>query len=287
MGRFGLTKQTISISIQGISLDSTTEGLNGSFARYGVGSVGEFSNTLTPPVGTCTVTRVTASQDDLTYGRQPAVALDAGAQLTLNGPGASNVAVPRGQGNFYLKELVAPGGGLPGIPGIPGGSGGASAIAAGTYNLTGPGGTDIGAFNTSVTVPTPLDWTNKNSISNIDRSQNLNVTWTGGGSNIVTITGISGALAGGTQQKPVYDAAVFFCYQNASAGSFSIPSAVLSQLPQSVGDILTGGTVGLLGVEVEGPPNGGPFTAPLTAGGNIDFGFYTFSLGVSKTVTWR
>jgi hypothetical protein len=286
LGSFSLSKQTISISASGFSLDTTSETASGSIARYGVGNLADYGVSTTP-VGTCIVMRTVGSQEELLVGAPPAAALDAGAQLTLNGPNASNIAVPRSPKNLYSKSLTTPSiPGLPNIPGLPGGGGPSAVIAAGNYTLAAPGGVDVGAFTAGVAVPAPVDWTNRSNFTTVNRGQNQTITWTGGGSNVLLITGISGASVGGTQTNPIFEASIFVCYANASAGNFTVPSSILTQLPASKGDILSG-SVGLLGVQVSGPATGGTFTAPLTAGGNIDYGKVTFSLGVQKTVTWQ
>ncbi len=284
MGAFSLTKQSFSISVPGFpAIDTTSENIGGSFARYGAGNLNTFAG-LNPPVGTCQVLRVRGGQNDLLVTPVPVTPLDAGAQLTLNGPNASNIAVPRGANKVYAKALSTPG--IPGIPGLPGGGGGSAVISAGTYTLSGTGGDDIGAFSASVTVPSPLNWTNRDSINSVPRSSNLNLTWSGGGSDVVEIFGASGTRVGGTDQNPIFDFGVFICFANASAGSFTVSSSILSQLPASTGDITSGNSIGLLGLQLVGTGTNGRFTAPLKAGGNIDFGVFTFTNGSNKTVTY-
>ena len=215
-----------------------------------------------------------------------------GRNSTLNGPNASNIAIPADPNTpkFYTKTLFSGTSGIPGLPGgIPGlpGAGGSAVIAAGTYRINGTGGADVGAFNTSITVPTPVNWTNRASITTVARSQNLPITWSGGGSGVVSIVGMSGSQAGGTPTNPLFDVAVFTCIANASAGSFSVPSAVLSQLPASSGDILSG-ALATLTVQSAGPTDGtGLFTAPLTAGGNTDYAAFVFSIGFTKSVSFQ
>jgi hypothetical protein len=212
------------------------------------------------------------------------VALDAGNQLTLNGPNANGIAVPRGEKNSYSKTLVEPS-----LPGLPGGGGGSAVIAAGTYTLAGTGGTDIGAFNAEVTVPATIEWANSKDISTVIRSQPLNVTWTGAASGVVTITGVSASTADASSANPIYDGSIFVCYANGSAGSFSVPSSILSQLPPAtLTTTLTSLTsVGLLGIQLSSPASSGTFSAPLTVGGSIDYGSFGFSVGVNKTVDYQ
>jgi hypothetical protein len=63
---------------------------------------------------------------------------------------------------------------------------------------------------------------------------------------------------------------------------------VLQQIPQVSADP-TSGSIGNLSVfAAPDPAQGqGVFTAPLTAGGNVDFGFFTYLVGSSKTVGYN
>ena len=277
MGFFNLAKQSIGIQVPVLgTLEVGTEVAGGSFARYGVGEIGAVTDTQPAP-GQCIVVRRRGGQNDLLLPASGVTGLDAGASLLLNGPNANNVDVPRdAQTRSYSKTLATTG--LPG--------GGSPVIAAGTYSLRGNGGADVGAFNAQTTLPQPLNWTNRASITEVNRSQNLNVTWTGGGSDMVGVIGVAGSRVGGTDTNPIFDAAVFICYGNASAGSLTVPSSILSRMPAVSGDLETG-SLGLLGVQTTGPPTAGTFSAPLTAGGTTDFAQFNYIIGSNKTLPYR
>jgi hypothetical protein len=100
------------------------------------------------------------------------------------------------------------------------------------------------------------------------------------------IVGTSATRVGGTAEDPVFDGAAFVCFQNANVGNFTVPASVLNQLPVS-GDIAAGTGLGSLGLVLSGPADGGPFTAPLVAGGNIDRGQFQYSFSSTKTVNYR
>jgi hypothetical protein len=273
-----LAKQTINLNVPGLgSFDSTTETAGGSFSRYTIDAVAT-SPFGVSQIGACTVFRRTGTQQDVSSVTPPnLVNLDAGAQLTLNGPGASNKAIPRTTGNVYSEVLYSSGFGGFGGSGTP-------TLAQGTYTITGPGGADVGPFTARLDVPGAFTWTNQASIpATIPRSAGLNITWTGGGSGLVSITGVGAAVIGGTQTNPVLDAAVFTCVAQASAGNFTVPSTVLQQLPVVSADP-TSGAVGLLSVGAMPGPNTGTFTAPLTAGGNVDSATFFYTIGASKSV---
>lgn len=277
LGTLSLAKQAVSLSALGISLDTTTETASGNFARFTVGSIGNYSGVLTTTSG-CQVFRRTGGQQDLLFGTAPTTALDAGAQLTLNGPGATNIALPRDAQKSYNKTLYSSG-----ILGS--GAVGTPVINAGNYTIAGTGGADIGAFTASLTVPTPINWVERTTITNVNRSQGVTVNWTGGGSdNLVEIVGISGQSVGGTATNPIFDAGIFICLAPASALKFTVPSSVLMQLPATTGD-LTSGSVGLLGVQLVVP--GVKFNAPLTAGGTVDYATFNFTNGGNKSVSYQ
>jgi hypothetical protein len=100
----------------------------------------------------------------------------------------------------------------------------------GSYTFTGPGSSVVGAFNGSLVVPPEFVITNTGALATIDRAAGLTVTWVGGDPDtLVFITGSSfTASASGT-----LTGASFQCYENNTAGRFSVPLSVLQQLPAS------------------------------------------------------
>jgi uncharacterized protein (TIGR03437 family) len=277
-GALVLTKQTINLSVPGAgSFDSTTETAGGSFSRYSIDAVAT-SPFGVSQTGACTVYRRTGNQQEISsLTPTTLVNLDAGAQLTLNGPNASNKAIRRLTGNVYSETLYSSG-----FSGI--GGSGTPTLGQGTYTIAGTGGADIGPFTARLDVPGNFRWTNQATVpAIIPRSTGLNITWEGGGTGLVTITGVAAASAGGTQTNPIFDAAVFTCLAQASAGNFTVPATVLQQLPAVSADV-TSGSVGLLSVNAAPAPNTGSFTAPLTAGGNVDNATFLYAIGSSKSV---
>ena len=91
----------------------------------------------------------------------------------------------------------------------------------------------IGEFTTTVNFPAPLEWTNQKSIGTINRSQGVELTWTGGDADgVVAIRGSSFAAPG--SQTPVSS---FMCSVEASAGRFTVPASVLNALPAGAGTL--------------------------------------------------
>ena len=102
-----------------------------------------------------------------------------------------------------------------------------------TFVSAGGPGTSIGAFSATASFPAPLEWTNQSSIGTINRSQGVQLTWTGGDADgVVAIRGTS--FAGAGAQIP---SASFMCSVPASAGQFTVPASVLRTLPAGAGTL--------------------------------------------------
>ena len=99
----------------------------------------------------------------------------------------------------------------------------------------------------------------------------------------MVVLGFAGTQVGGTLLLGVYDVVGFACTAPASAGNFSVPSSALQGLPQVSGDV-TSGQIGSLAVyTIPDPSRGqGVFTAPLTAGGNVDFSVFSYTVGTLR-----
>ena len=170
---------------------------------------------LLPSAGSCAVyntASLTNPYPNVTY-----VNLDAGAQLTSNGPNGAQ-AVPR------LSNQVA--GPIYNTPNsFPN-----TYLSAGGYTLSGPGGADVGSFSGSLTVAGDLTVTNPDDFKIVTRANGATIRWTGGEPS--TILTISGASISASAQG-VLSGAGFVCIENASAGQFTVPANILSQLPAS------------------------------------------------------
>ena len=198
-------------------------------------------------IGACTVFQIQGANVQSVDPVRPA-GLDAGSSLTLMGPMGTK-QIQRIDVGVYSASLS---GSFPGFL-----TAGPKALAAesvnqslpgylepGTYTVSGPGGSDVGPFTASLEVPEALNWTNRDAITSVPRSSNLAINWAGGGQNgTVQIFGSSVVAADETASG-----AVFFCREDVSAGSFSVPSAVLSSLPAS--GMQDGVPFGILGVGV-------------------------------------
>ena len=141
-------------------------------------------------------------------------------------------------------------------------------LADGPYTVSnGDGGPDIGGFTADLGFHPMLDWTNAGAISEVDRTQELTITWTGGevGREVVLI-------AGGSDDTVAGASASFVCTERVSEGSFAVPAHVLSSLPASTPWAFQGLPTGALFVG----------TAPISELGQfdavgLDLGYFYYS----------
>ena len=242
-------------------------------AAFAVEAGGEFgfdSSLSLPPPGTCTAYAFNnATQTALLNGQIPSLvpggrALVAGPQLTVTGPNGSQ-PISQASGGSYFSIL---GGSIPapGQPSTP------VFLDPGFYSVNGQGGQDIGIFAANLTVAAPISWTNRDAAAQVDRSQGVTVSWTGGGGGAFPAV----LIEGGNLDTQANSAAVFECVVPLSAGSFTVPPSVLSSIPASNGQQ----TFGF--VFVGAAPSGATFTASGIDAGAI------FSLGLTgTTVTYK
>jgi hypothetical protein len=220
-----------------------------------------------PKIGSCTVLQETYPAG----GKEPSAPnaqLDAGT-LKISGPGLSqNVAVFAGAtGPAYSSSLAA--GTL---------QGGA------TYTLTGTGGTQVGPFSATATLPTNFAVTNLSSLTTINRAQPLTINWTGTGFDEISI-GVQGAILTATTTQSV----VVSCAVPASPGTYTIPAAALAYLPavaagsQNVGQLSVSALHNEGGIASAESSTSTSLTPSLVGGGQVNFG--SFSPYISFTVS--
>lgn len=269
------------------SMSGLNESAIGAFTKYPASQLANIPAFMNSP-GSCQVSRVVGTRSQLAFGAI-GTNLDAG-NVVLNGPNVSNQQFSE---DATSKAYSLPLGTVPALPaglylplGFPSFTD-APTIMDGTYQLFNSGGADVGRFSTSVAVGKPLSIT-RGIPSTVDRSQDLTFIWAGGNpGDLVAIAGVSGSVVGGTASDPIYDAGTFTCTTTASAGSMAVPAAVLAQMP--ITPTSPGSGISYLQVSSWTPlaSGNGTFTAPLTAGGNLDGGAFIGRLGVFATANYR
>ncbi|MDR3700716.1 MAG: hypothetical protein P4L56_13815 [Candidatus Sulfopaludibacter sp.] len=257
---------------------STYAEASGEFSRYTgfqLSAAPSSSSATSFTSGSCIVSQVTTGQTTVVTTPRP-TSLDAGA-ITLTGPPAS------GLNNQALTKTTLTVNSIPEIvytlpinTALPGAVSGS--IVAGTYTMNGAGGKDIGPFSAQVTLGAPLAITG-GLPATVVRSAGMTLNWTGGNANdFLEIIGSSDTTANG-----VTTGASFICLTTVGPGTFTVPASILTQLP--AGTIsTTGSSATSLAVTTGTIAN---FTAPLTAGGNINFGVFTGVTGISGTPAFQ
>jgi uncharacterized protein (TIGR03437 family) len=173
-----------------------------------------------PPAGSCTI--YGASGDWTTSGlltEAPTAAklLDAGL-FTITGPKGTSGPQPFAPGAQVAQFGASfSGSALPNQ----------TFLDPGSYTLAAAGGADVSKFQTNVTIPAPFTWTNRDQINLIDRTQPLNIAWSG------AAAGQSLAIIGAAVDVPTNSSDVFICVAPGGATSFTVPAAVLSTMPAS------------------------------------------------------
>jgi hypothetical protein len=204
--------------------------LGGSFATYPLNSlIRSYGGSYAPSIGNCIAYEVTSGTPLVLT--DPIVAtlphLDAGPAIFASAGSKSLVSAEDISTGVYLEAV--------GSPAKP-------FIAPGTYTFgNGDGGSQVGAFNWSATLPSPVG--SSGLPGTINRSQNLTVSWSGSGAfSSVVVLGYSAVPV----SSGVNSWVEFVCEASATSTQFTIPSAILSLLPTN-----GYGDVGVLGVGLQ------------------------------------
>lgn len=218
---------------------TTTDTASGSFGSYSFGQlIG--AQTLAPQStpGTCTVYQFQGVHPTRVEPVAP-TGLDAG-DISVQGPSGDPISLNTNEVGTYAEDLSGVGLPLPGMPGnFP-----AAFLDPGDYTVTGAGGTDVGAFSGTITVPSAASWTNKDISGNIARGSGHTVNWSGASGTVV--------VAGASILVSQNVGAAFRCEVPADSGSFTVPPRILSALP--VPETQEGLPTAFLGVGVKAEP---------------------------------
>jgi uncharacterized protein (TIGR03437 family) len=221
--------------------------------------------------------------------------LNAGTDLTLTGPnsvpGTNPAMVPMNANGHGYGALV--GGStianlLSGNSTPPFYLTESDVVNPATYMVSGAGGTQVGAFSGSVSVPGPLTlgssgfgWNESQGAvsSGVSLSGGLTITWSGGDPNgFVDITGISSSYVGAGTPSSVTPGIIFECMAPTSAGSFTIPPPVLAALPTSGSS-----TVYPVGYLLVGPAG---TTVSITPPSGLDGAYLFYHFIQGETLAW-
>jgi hypothetical protein len=262
-----------SVNFAGLSIGKTfvytngipieTDLIGGPFSRFSAAEwLQEFSG---PTIGPCNVL-------DETYpagGKESTGAdtfLNAGATLTSTGPGIPSTP---------LLPIAAPTGPVY-IASVPAGT----LVNGGTYTLTGPGGTQVGPFTATATIPTSLIVPNLSSLTSINRATPLTVNWTGTGFDQIVIRIETAVLTTATTRLVDLTCAV-----PAAPGTYTVPAAALAYLPAGTAQFQVNAVINNGGLVAAEAGSGLNATIPLVPSGQIDFGGISAFLAVIQSAT--
>lgn len=197
-----------------------TDSFTAEFARFEGADVGKalrgelppgFPN-LNPSAGSCVVYQIASLTQP--YPNLTVTGLDAGPQLTSTGPNGVQAALkkaPQPQAGILYESVNMPN----------------TYLASGQYTLEGPGGAQVGPFSGTLEIGQEfVVTTSPDDLNVIERSNGLTVRWSGGDPSLMV------AITGTSVSSPT-NAAAFVCIENNSAGQFTVPASVLTQLPAS------------------------------------------------------
>jgi uncharacterized protein (TIGR03437 family) len=226
-GSVSLDRSTTSLALLGQTFTTNSDSGNGAFIAYDAATLnsGNVSNFIDVTVGSCSVIQSNGTVSGSVQYKN----LDAGPVINVVGP---NGAKQMPQKEATYSATFGSSSSIPGLPASP------LYLDPGNYTVdNGNGGIDVGPFKLNLVVPPTFKWTNQDAITNIDRTQPLQITWSGGDPNAqVQVLGGSSAGSNATVS--------FFCYGKVSDLSLTVPPAILSLLPVST--VTSGSPNGLL-----------------------------------------
>ena len=176
---------------------------------------------LDPPAGTCTV--YTGSyQSSFTLPSSISAGLlndlgergfDIGAAMTVRRNGQTR-EIPRTPGatGYYRARLGDSSGALRRQPLF---------LAPGDYDLIAPG------FQTQLTMPEPITWSNRDELAVIDRARDATITWTPARASQVIL------IVATNVDQFTTATAMMYCIANGKAGRFTIPAVMFANFPKT------------------------------------------------------
>jgi uncharacterized protein (TIGR03437 family) len=224
------------------------------FLMYDAAGVQSVTRPLTTPVAGCSLSLGSALLTAVFIDVQP---LDSGTPV-VTGPGGVRIPMD-GMGGHYTTPLPDSSYKLEAIP--------PSSFTPGDWAVEVPGGKDISPTRVPLRTPPALLWKNRATLSAVSRTADLVLSWDPAGyTDQEWMQGTFGAGGG-----------FVACQAPATAGSITIPAALISQVPATTAAPM----VQLLLTSVPATPL--LYSAPLVSGGSVP-GLSTFSYLEAVTV---
>jgi uncharacterized protein (TIGR03437 family) len=220
------------------------------FIQYDAAGVQEFTGLLTTKVPGCQLS-LGLSQLVVRIFVPTAPRFDAGMPV-VTGPGGVRITMAYAFGYYsttpsdtrYTLDSLPP-----------------SSFAPGEWAVEAPGGNIVAAFRTAIRIPPALRWISRTTVSPVSRTSDLTLKWDPSGyTDQEWMQGSVGVSAGSVT-----------CLAPASAGSVTIPTTLIAQLP------VPANFPPIVQLQLT-PANSNPavYSAPLVGGGSIP-GISTFS----------
>jgi uncharacterized protein (TIGR03437 family) len=265
-GGFSITQFTISDPTIGTAKSDSISGGFTQLNGFQLSSAAQVDVSVIQS-GSCQVIHTTSSGTSTGSGGN-LTHLDAGV-VTINGPsgsGLTNQALTKTNNSYSYSTFE--GFSIPGQASF--------TLPAGSYTLNGAGGNDVGSFNTSITLASPLTLTG-DLPSTVIRSAGLTLNWTGGNaSDSVEIIGSSGTKTG-TGDNAVTNTTEFICITTAGQHTFTVPATILTQLPATTAGSLF----------IASGSNSTTFSTTLKSDGSAISGYFGSFLGIGGAPAYQ
>jgi uncharacterized protein (TIGR03437 family) len=263
-GGFSLSQTTETVPSLGTYIVADIDGSFSQITGFQLAAAGTSTVSVTTS-GSCIVYHVTATSTAVATGH--VTEFDAGT-VTLTGPAGTNLNSQKllETSNVYSYSIGSPG------------QTSSSSLLPGTYTVNGAGGTDVGPFNTSITIGSPLTL-NPALPTTVTESAGLTLNWTGGNSSdVVEIIGASGTYTG-TGNSRIINLTEFVCSTTAGQKTFTVPASILTQLPTITAAQVAASTAeGVL--EVTSGPTPVSFNATLKKDGSNIPSYFSSTVGI-------
>jgi hypothetical protein len=217
-----------------------------------------------PSACTVVVNRCCDDEDESFYRNlpDPSTPLPSGP-LTLRGPA--------GQKQLVQSETRIGGMEDPGDPADP------RFLLMGDYTVEDPNPPEPPVRRSTLSFPGEVVWSNKSALAEIDRGSDLTFQWTGGETATEYLV-----MGGSSADANLKTRVTFLCAARPDVGSFTVPSYVLSTLPQSTPNTLESYPHGLLFL-ANSPLN----TAPHMEQGSLDMLYFRYIFSKISVVDFR
>ena len=258
----GFTVAQVSVTLTGSGIPTrTSESIGGLFSSY---TQAEWQYPFSAPTfGACSVIDIT---DPAKAPYLPDAYLDAGT-ITVSGPNLPS-------GTVIPKAITQPGPSYDFMAAT-----GTTLANGGTYTISGSGGTQVGPFTASMTLPQSFTVTNWDAITGINRASGLTVNWSGTGFNTVVITATGQSLA-------TSETVTVSCVVAGSLGTYSIPQGALAMLfPTQVATLTVTATTVTSGIAAQLRTTAQTLVPSLVGGGQVNYGDVGGQISVLKTLS--